>query len=299
MPNTVVIIKGGYLMSEALIGYGYLGQAYHNVFPEAVVYDEPKELLIVDGEEQDFHLEAARAVVNACDMGIIAVPTDYTEDGELDTSIVESVVDWLDTETILIKSALQPGTTDRLVEETGKNIAVSVEYIGEGKYYQPPEKYPHPTDPKRHQLLVVGGEEPARTIAAERLWEQMSPDIRIHLVTALEAEITKMAENTYGALKVTWANVMRDVCDAYGVNFINVHQAWSEDGRVDPMHTRSVAHNRGWLSKCYSKDVPAFANVAGSAMLAGMIEDNERHLAMNEVQHMVGARDETDKSDKK
>lgn len=273
--------------SVSLIGAGYLGTSYQGVFPEALVYDEPKELYA--GQDT---IEAGRLAVNQTDVAIIAVPTDYTADGELDCSIVQEVVGWLETDTILIKSALQPGTTDRLVAETGKNIAVSVELIGEGTYFQPPHKYPHPTDPKQHQLLVVGGEEPARSTAAELLWEQMSPDIRIHLVTALEAEITKMAENTYGALKVTWANVLRDVCDKYGANFIQVHQAWSEDGRVDPMHTRSVAHNRGWNSKCYNKDVRAFAKASGSDMLNGMIADNDRHLGMNVVQKVVGARDE-------
>lgn len=274
-------------MSVALIGNGYLGKAYEGMLPDALIYDEPKEMFA--GEQNQ---EAGRLAVNACDIAIVAVPTDYTEDGQLDTSIVEEVVDWLDTDTILIKSALQPGTTDRLVKETGKNIAVSVEFIGEGSYYQPPHKYPHPRDPKQHQLLIVGGEEPARSHAAEVLWEQMSPDIRIHLVTALEAEITKMAENAYGALKVTWANVLRDVCDQYGANFIQVHQAWTEDGRVDGMHTRSLGHNRGWNSKCYNKDVRAFANISGSEMLKGLIEDNDRHLAMNAVQKVVGARDE-------
>jgi UDPglucose 6-dehydrogenase len=272
--------------SVSLIGQGYLGTSYRGMFPEALLYDEPKEMWA--GEKS---IEAGRLAVNATDLAIIAVPTDYLPSGELDTSIVESVVDWCEADTILIKSALQPGTVDRLVEKTGKNIAVSVELIGEGTYYQPAHKYPHPTDPKQHQLLVVGGEEPARSTAAEYLWEQMSPDIRIHLVTAIEAEITKMAENTYGALKVTWANVLRDVCDKYGANFIQVHQAWSEDGRVDPMHTRSVAHNRGWNSKCYNKDVRAFANASGSEMLQGMVDDNERHLVMNAVQKVVGARD--------
>lgn len=273
------------MRSVALVGNGYLGQAYAEVFPEALIYDEPKEMYA--GQES---IEAGRMAVNACDVALIAVPTDYNESGELDTSIVESVVDWCESETILIKSALQPGTTDRLVEKTGKNIAVSVEYIGEGSYWQPPEKYPHPNNPKQHQLLVIGGEEPARSIAAETLWSRMSPDIRIHLVTALEAEITKMAENTYGALKVTWANVLRDICDKYGANFIQVHQAWSEDGRVDPMHTRSVSDNRGWNSKCYNKDVRAFANLSESEMLKGLVEDNERHLDMNEEQHQVGQR---------
>lgn len=273
-------------MNIALIGNGYLGQAYEQMFPEALIYDEPKEMFA--GQDS---IEAGRIAVNACDIALIAVPTDYTEDGKLDTSIVEEIVDWCDSETILIKSALQPGTVDRLVKQTGKNIAVSVELIGEGKYWQPPHKYPHPTDPRQHQLIIVGGEEPARSTAAEVLWSRMSPDVRIHLVTAKEAEVTKMAENTYGALKVTWANVLRDICDAEGVNFIQVHQAWSEDGRVDGMHTRSVSFNRGWLSKCYQKDVYAFANLADSEMLRGMIKDNERHLAMNEKQDMVGKRD--------
>ena len=282
-------------MRIALIGNGYLGQAYHNnMFPDAYVYDEPE----ISGGETPYtdaveRIQAGRLAVNECDIAIIAVPTDHKEDGTLDTSIVEDVVGWLETDTILIKSALQPGTVDRLVKETGKNIAISVELIGEGTYYQPPHKYPDPRNPKIHQLLVIGGEEPARSTAAEILWEQMSPDVRIHLVTALEAEITKMAENTYGALKVTWANVLRDICDQYGANFINVHQAWTEDGRVDPMHTRSVAHNRGWNSKCYNKDVRALANLSGSLMLKGMVEDNERHLAMNAEQKMVGERGHT------
>ena len=271
-------------MQIGLIGNGYLGQAYQGVFPEALIYDEPKEMFAGEAD-----IEAGRAAINGCDLAIVAVPTDLNSDGELDMSIVEEVVGWIDTD-ILIKSALQPGTTDRLIQETGKNIAVSVEYIGEGKYWQPPERYPHPTDPRQHQLLVVGGEEPLRSKAAEILWSRMSPDIRIHLVTALEAEITKMAENAYGALKVTWSNVLRDVCDQYGANFIRVHQAWSEDGRVDPMHTRSVEHNRGWNSKCWNKDAAAFAKVAGSRMLDGMIEDNHRHLSMNEVQEVVGER---------
>lgn len=287
------------MLKTAIIGYGYLGKAYHKVFPEAVIYDEPNKLFIeapnlvwsIDGVS--IELDEARQKINECDIALVAVPTDLAEDGELDMSIVEDVVSWLETPTILIKSALQPGTVDRLVEQTGKNIAVSVELIGEGTYYQPPHKYPDPRNPKIHQMIVVGGKEPARSIAAELLWSQMSPDIRIHLVSALEAEITKMAENTYGAMKVTWANVLRDVCDDYGVNFIKVHQAWSEDGRVDPMHTRSVSFNRGWNSKCYNKDVRAFAKVSKSKLLNGLIQDNDRHLKMNKQQDMVGKRDKS------
>lgn len=267
----------------ALIGNGYLGRAYERVFPEALIYDEPKEMYA--GQKT---VNAGRMVVNACDLAIVAVPTDPLETGELDMSIVEEVVDWLETDTILIKSALMPGTTDRLVEKTGKNIAVSVEYIGMGNYFMPPEKYPDSTDPQKHRLLVIGGEEPARSRAAEILWSKMSPDTRIHLLTAKEAEMVKLLENAWGAFKVTWSNCMYSLITKAGGNFINAHQAWSEDGRVDAMHTRVVSDKRGWKSHCYDKDIEAlaaFATQVGANDLAEMINTvlklNKGHLDEN------------------
>lgn len=254
-----------------IVGYGVVGKAYHKVFPEAIIYD-PYQPEGKDTTKED---------VNNCDVAIVAVFTPYNPDGTLDMSIVEEVVGWIECDLIIIKSALHPGTVDKLVEDTKKRIAVSVEYIGEGNYFLPSHKYPDTKNPRKHQLLVVGGVEDVAEEACDILWERLSPDIRIHMTTALEAEIVKLAENTYGALKVTWGNVLRDVCDKYGVSFIRVHQAWSEDGRVDPMHTRSVAHKRGWKSKCYDKDVVAFAKISGSSMLNGMLEDNKRHLDMN------------------
>lgn len=276
------------MANVALVGNGYLGQAYAEVFPEAFVYDEPQIKAALGAETSQSGIEIGRRVVNRADIAIVAVPTDPTEDGSLDMSIVNDVVGWLETDTILIKSALMPGTVDRLVEETGKNIAVSVEFIGMGNYYTPPEKYPDPKDPAKHQLIIVGGEEPARSRAAEILWSKMSPDTRIHLVTALEAEITKLAENAWGAFKVTWANCLYSAVTKANGNFINVHQAWTEDGRVDAMHTRVVSDNRGWKSHCYDKDIEAlaaFARTVGADDMAELVDTvvklNEGHLSEN------------------
>lgn len=267
----------------ALIGNGYLGQAYERLFPDALVYDEPKELFA--GKQS---LEAGRLAVNQCDLAIVAVPTDPTESGGLDMSIVEGVVDWLETDTILIKSALMPGTVDRLVEQTGKDIAVSVEYIGMGNYYMPPEIYPDAKDPQKHRLLVIGGEEPARSRAAEILWSKMSPDTRIHLVTAKEAEMVKLLENAWGAFKVTWANCFYNLVTRGGGNFIRAHQAWSEDGRVDAMHTRVVSTKRGWKSHCYDKDIEALGSYADSVgaedmaeLIRTVVKLNKGHLDEN------------------
>ena len=131
-------------MKVALVGLGYLGSAYARVYQDAVMYDEPQNFLRVPNDDPIVDFKAykvgkaktddpqqcthkfAKAEVNSCDVAIIAVPTDPLPDGSLDMSIVESVVKWVNTPLIIIKSALMPGTVERLVKKTGKRIAVSV-----------------------------------------------------------------------------------------------------------------------------------------------------------------------------
>lgn len=273
-------------MKIAQVGFGYLGKAYNKVLKDPIVYDPFSDDVDKFGNEVRL---TTQADVNACDIAIVAVPTDPLPDGTLDMSIVESTVDWLETPLILIKSALMPGTVDRLVAKTGKKIAVSVEFIGMGNYYIPPDRFPDPKDPSKHDMLIVGGELETATRCAEVLWAGMSPTIRIHLVTALEAEITKLVENAYGALKVTWINSLMSLTDKAGANFIRVHQAWTSDGRVDGMHQRALSYNRGWKSHCWDKDIPALAAFAESvgatdvSRLFNLVgELNKEHLALND-----------------
>lgn len=280
----------------AIVGHGWVGSAYNKMFPDAVVYDEPKHYLAEGANVRTswVGIEAGRAAVNACDLALIAVPTDGIEvpnneprsatdyiKQELDMSIVEEVVGWLDTPLILIKSALQPGTTDRLIKETGKNIAVSVEMVGEGKYYIPAHKYPHPENPIQHSFLIVGGEDETAKRCADFLWNKMSPDIDIHIVTAVEAEVCKLMENAWGAQKVTFANVMYDICEDLGADYTKVLQAWGADGRTEKMHMRVTPGKRGWASKCYDKDIPALAGLDKSGFLNKVIKANGVHKDKN------------------
>lgn len=286
-------------LKVAIVGFGKVGQAYHKVFPEALVYDPPKGLygweldefgkpIIENFETSNLHEEVGKERVNKCDVTLVAVFTPTKEDGSLDVSIVEEVIDWIETPLIIIKSALHPGTTDKLVEKTGKRIAVSVEYVGEGTYPVHFWKYPHQEDPRFHQMLVVGGEEKVATEAAEVLWSKLSPDVKIHIVTALEAEITKLVENSYGALKVTFINTLLSLAQKSNTNFVRIHQAWNSDPRTDSMHLRAVKHNRGWRSKCWDKDVPALVTYAKSvgaedmaALFQTIVDLNKQHIEMS------------------
>lgn len=302
----------------AIIGYGYVGKAYHKMFPDAVIYDEPQNLVMGELFENDysggydpgdFDIDKARKLVNSCDLAIVCVPTNslsvpvyggiksqdfYNGDNnpapevvsELDMSIVKEVVGWLETPLILIKSALQPGTVDRLVKKTGKKIAVSVEFIGQGSYFIPPQ-YPNPDDPRKHPMLIVGGDEDTATKCTEILWQKMSPTTRIHIVTALEAEITKLVENAYGALKVTWINSLMSLTQKVGASFIKVHQAWTADPRVDGMHQRAVSFKRGWSSHCWDKDVMALMTYADSVGAEDMAKLIDTIITLN-AEHLNG-----------
>lgn len=281
----------------AIIGYGYLGKAYHKVFPDAEIYDPYYEIedttapyigTMPPTPTAFLKPYTNKSAVNQCDLAIVCVPTDPLPDGSLDMSIIDDVISWLDTPLILIKSALMPGTVDRLVKETGKKIAVSVELIGQGNYYVDPHSYPDPLDPQKHKTLIIGGELDTATACAEYLWDKMQPDIRINLVSALEAEITKLVENAYPALKVTFINTLYNLTQKAGANFIQVHQAWTSDSRVDGFHQRTVSFKRGWKSHCWDKDLPALKHYAEDIgardmqkLIKTVLDLNKEHLSEN------------------
>ena len=261
-------------MKIAIVGAGYVGSCYKNFFDDPYIYDEPKGI-------------GAREEVNKCDFALVAVPTDGKEDGSLDMNIIEDVISWLDTPLILIKSALMPGTIDRLKKQyPEKHICVSVEMLGEGKYFVPFWKYPSATDPKSHNFLIIGGDKEDAEMCASTLWSKMSPDIDIHLVSAKEAEVCKLMENVWGAMKVSFANTIYDICEKAGISYINVLQAWGSDGRTEKMHMRVVPWSRGWKSKCYDKDIPALVKTGKDLgvnvdLLEGVIKANRQHLKRN------------------
>lgn len=272
-------------MKTAIVGYGKVGQSYHKVFPEAVIYDP-----YYTDEKGNTPYIYNKETVNECDVALVAVFTPHNEDGSLDISIVEEVVGWIECPLIIIKSALHPGTTDYLVKKTGKRIAVSVEYVGEGNYPVHFWKYPHQDDPRYHQMLVVGGADDVAEEAAQVLWRRLSPDVKIHKVSALEAEIVKLVENSYGALKVTFANTFLSLAEKSGSSFIRLHQAWNSDPRTDSMHLRAVSHDKGWRSKCWDKDIPALVAYAESIgakdtakLFQTVVDINKEHLKENDT----------------
>ena len=60
------------------------------------------------------------------------------------------------------------------------------------------------------------------------------------------AEVAKYAENFFLALKVTWANELRDVCEVVGADFLQMMAAVTHDYRIGRSHTHVYPDARGW-----------------------------------------------------
>lgn len=261
----------------AILGYGYVGKAYHKVFPDAYIYDY---------HAKDLKAEYER--VNECDLAIICVPTPTSDDGlSCDTSIVEEILEWLETPLILIKSTVKPGTTEKLqADYPNKNIVFSPEYVGEGGYMIDHWKYPHPTDPRYHDFMILGGNHNVTTEIISIFVQKVGPRVQFMQTNSRTAEVIKYMENFFYATKIIFVNEMFEACKALGVDFNEVREGWLLDKRVDRNHSTVFKDKRGYEGKCLPKDTKAFVASVKEAgyrakFLESVIENNARIREIN------------------
>ncbi|MDV3256604.1 MAG: hypothetical protein LOX97_02230, partial [Sphingomonas sp.] len=134
-----------------IIGHGYVGHAMERLFAGAFeigIYD-------IATQPDDTVLAGASLI-------LICVPTPMGKSGACDVSAVmdaaQKAVEICPDALICIKSAVPPGTADRLNYVHGTaNFHVSPEYVGEGKNFVPPWDYPDPTESRSHDFVIVGG----------------------------------------------------------------------------------------------------------------------------------------------
>jgi len=122
----------------------------------------------------------------------------------------------------------------------------------------------------------VGVEDPA---AAERLREIYEPILErrfacpVHsicadgpraefLVTTISsAELIKHASNSFLALKISYANVLADLCEKIGANVEEVTHAIGLDPRIGTQFLRA---GLGFGGFCFPKDIQAFISLAAT-----------------------------------
>lgn len=256
--------------SVAIVGYGTVGKAMHVLFPDAIVYNGKRHPVG----------KATMKDVNRADVAFVCVPTPQRPSGHCDTSIVEKVVSELGTPLIVIRSTIEPGTTDRLKKKYKKHIVFCPEYLG--------ETADHPfRDERLRTFLILGGDREDTRRAIEIFQEVYNAGIKIRQTTALEAEVAKYLENRHIAFTVAECNEAYDFCEKLGVDYNTIREAvFQDDPRMSPYWTFVYPKKRGFDSKCIPKDIHALTAKArdiGSPMRITevVLEENEKWRAKN------------------
>lgn len=230
-------------MKIAIIGQGYVGKAIKELVEnhyEIVTYD-PK--LNLDYPKED---------IDKCELAIVCVPTPMSEDGTCNTSIVEHAINRLNNPHILIKSTIPPGTTDYLLNKTGKNISFSPEYIGESTYLNPIHE-----SIKDTRFFIVGGNAGEAEYLFNIFESILGPHTQYFQCTPTEAEIVKYMVNSFLATKVAFVNEFYEISQLYGVDWHKVREGWLLDERIGRSFSSVFANSRGFGGKCLPKDVNA------------------------------------------
>lgn len=248
-------------MKIGIVGYGHVGTAMHELFVDAVVFDKYKKY-------------ATKEEINACDLAFVCVPTPRADDGSCDTTMVEEVIEWIETEIIVLRSTVPVGFTDEMIRKYGKKIVFQPEYYG--------ETVAHPFASLRNQnWLSFGGETESVKVAIRAYQDVINSNVRINIYPAKEVELAKYMENAFLATKVVFCNEMYDIASKLGVNYDIAREVWISDPRIGASHTFVYPDKRGYGGSCLPKDISSLefqgkANGVDVSLISAVIAKNDK-----------------------
>ena len=253
-------------MKIGIIGFGVVGKAVANTLSkgfELVLYDKFKDL----DEFED--------LLN-CDFVFITVPTpfDCRKNKTEDSAVVESLkkLDNLNfSNTVIIKSTLQPGFCDTYILKFNLKIAFNPEFLRESTT---PNK-----DFKEQETVVIGTSSLEEFQSIKTMYKSvLSSKAQYCHTSPMEAEMIKCAQNTMLASRVTLANMIYDACKAGDVNYNKVREIAFDNFEILGPHMVQVPGpdgKRGFGGKCLPKDIRAFSTVINSDLLESIINYND------------------------
>ena len=210
----------------------------------------------------------------------ICVGTPPKESGEADLSAIDHVARQIATEArspkLVIEKSTVPARTGlelrRALTAYSRNgmrfrVVSNPEFLREGTAV---EDFFHP------DRIVVGVEDESSAAEVREIyrpiversfrcpvhdWNCPAGDPAQLLITTINsAELIKHASNSFLALKISYANVIADLCEEIGADVEEVTRAMGLDQRIGSQFLRA---GLGFGGFCFPKDVQAFIHLAG------------------------------------
>ena len=233
--------------------------------------------------------DGERAVAET-DLSLICVGTPSRDNGSLSTDALERVAATIgrglraasSRHTVVLRSTSLPGTAEEiigaivaaesgLVAGDGFGLAMNPEFLREGSsladFLAPPK-------------TVIGQLDEQSGDPLEELYAGI--DAPLHRVPLRVAEMVKYADNTFHAVKISFANEIGSICRELGLDSYEVIDIFLTDTKLN-ISTAYLRPGFAFGGSCLPKDLRALVYAARRAdldvpLLANVLPSNERHL---------------------
>jgi len=198
------------------------------------------------------------------DVIFICVGTPQKPDGSADLSQVEEVARetarLMEGYKLLVEKSTVPVNTHKLIKRTverylkmrGKilefDVASNPEFLREGSAVR---------DFLEPDRIVIGVE----SERARRIMEELYKDFKCPIIFTDPAtsELIKHASNSFLAMKISYINMVADLCEKVGADVRLVAEGMGYDKRIGREFLRAGI---GWGGSCFPKDIKAFIKMA-------------------------------------
>jgi UDPglucose 6-dehydrogenase len=213
----------------------------------------------------DFTAAADREVI------IFLVPTPSDERGAFTNAYILSALDGIgpalqgrdDYQVVVIGSTVMPGSCESEIKPalerlSGRRVGDSLglcyspEFIALGNVIQ---------DMLTPDMVLIGESDSRAGDVIERIYSGVCEnDPPFRHIAIVNAELTKIAVNTYVTMKISYANALADICERLpGANVDSVTDALGLDSRIGGKYLRGALAYGG---PCFPRDNKAFAVLA-------------------------------------
>lgn len=288
-----------------IVGQGFVGTAMREVIRKTfkvcsydLKYGEKCCFHTAEQDEMVPHYYPLMELYRNSDVLFLALPTPMNSDGSCNFNAIELTLRELDViaksygkKSVVIKSTIPPGTTDYFSSIfSNLDICFSPEFLSE---LTAASDFQNQTD-----IILAGSLEGLRSVI--EVFRKTNPQAVIRITTPAVAEMTKYMRNCFWAVNISFANEMKQICDAIGIEYSKVLEMAILDTRMNTKHWdvpgRTPVEGEflpGFGGSCFPKDLRSLINKSyelkvDPIMMTAAWQKNEEVRPVKEWEKMIG-----------